>query len=303
VLGDHDEARRVLKLALREASSARDRVGYARVLLEVGRRLTDLDELERAARLLARALRLAEAEQAQLEIGRACLYAARASRELADFKRAAHLAERSIAIARDLRETGLEARATFLLGDVTLRRKRYRQARAVLERARDLAELAGDRTILVHVLADLSVVLQAPRYQQRDFAQAIRYAKEAVRHASELELVREHLYAENALALAYLAAGKPSWAKTITSKALRIARGEAMMSKRLAELLFIHYRVLKALKHPGAAKRLEEVAALVSARVARQRRPERRERMARKDPFNAQVLAEGKRLASSQAPP
>ncbi|MFO0983579.1 MAG: hypothetical protein U1E76_17935 [Planctomycetota bacterium] len=298
VLGDHDEARRVLRMALSTAARARDRLGYARVLLEVGRGLTDVDELLRARRVLAHAVRLAEVEQAQLEIGRACVYAARAHRELADFATAEQLADRAIAIATALRDQGLEARATFLKGDVRLRRKEYSLARASLDRAQDLAEQAGDRAILVYVLADLAVVLQARRYPQHDIERAITFAKEAVRRASALELPREQLLAQNALALAYLAAGRPRWAITISAKALRMARGLPMTSKRFAEILFVHYRILKALRHPDAMPRLQETTRLVRTRIERQRSEAARSLMANRDPFNREVLKEGQRRLS-----
>ncbi|RKT20209.1 DNA-binding SARP family transcriptional activator [Streptomyces sp. 1114.5] len=173
----------------------------------------------------------------------------------------APLLEHGLAAAEADRDPGAQSRARALLGWVLLEEGHHEQALAHLERAPDLAALAGDGTAQAVALMNLAVALARHGRTARVrglLARALVLAERAAR-ADLVALARQHL------AHACLQAGAPEEAAQHAARALALAEHSFPAARRIV-LQTLYGRALAATGHrEEAARHLD--AALRAARA------------------------------------
>jgi len=296
----HDEER--LDEACRLAEEAGDDVGRAYGLMQLGRMRLSTDRPAAALRILKDALRLFESLRDERGRGRAFFQIARVYREFGDLRRARKSVDVAIAIAEANQDRGLHAQCLYVQGDLALRARDYPEAKRLLELARrEIAEV-GDATFLVYTLVTISLLYSASGNGDRAPARAVEFAQRAAEIARGLMVPRMEAIAYASLASAYLAHGRRRFALAVSQKGVKfVEEEEGAGRKRASEILFIHYRCLKALgRNDEAEGFLRRSRELVKERANEIEEPAVRRSFLENDLFNAAVCREAKRVLGTE---
>lgn len=279
------------------ATAAGDEVGRAFGLLQLGRLYLTLDRLSLALATLKRALKIFEVVGDQRGRGRVLFQIARVYREIGDLRRAGRALELADRIADGNQDRGLQARCRYLRGDLAMRGRDASGAERHLHSAlRDLTA-AADPTFQVYTLSALSLLYTSSRFTGRDPRRAIALARRAVRIARELQVARLSAYAYAVLAVAYLTDGNRRFALAVSRKGVRYLEQEDPGRKRASELLFVHYRCLKAVGRNSEARgMLTRARDLVLQRASEIEKDGMRRSFLENDRFNSEVLREANRV-------
>jgi tetratricopeptide (TPR) repeat protein len=275
------------------AKRAGDEHGRAFGLLLLGQLHLTTDRPATALETLKRALALFEQHHDERGRGRVFYQLARVYRMFADLNRAEQAVERAGQIASTSSDRGLSARCGYLQGDLAMRRRRFQKAERLLREAAGLLEASGDRTTLVYAWIDLALVKSARHNRKADPEAGAGFANRAVALARELGMPRQESLAYAALVFAYLAAGRPRFAHAVSRKALRYMEERRSGRRRAAEVLFIHYRCLKALgRMDQAPEFLKRAVELVQEQARAIENDRYRKSFVERDLFNVAVLRE-----------
>lgn len=279
------------------ASQAGDELGRAYGWLLLGQLYLATDRLELALDIQKQALGNFERLEDPRGRGRAFFQLARVYRELGDLERAEKAVEVALGIAEANSDQNLVARAMYLSGDIAMRRGDLARARPLLESAIERFKTAVDAAFEVYAHVSLALLLTSTHFPLRDPHLAATYASNAVSIAQRCQLERQEAYAFAALAVAYLAQDKPKFALAVSRKGVKFAEEHEAGRKREAELSFIHYRCLKALRRRDEAEGyLQRARELVLERSRAIEDPLRRATFLENDRFNAVVLAEAEKV-------
>lgn len=292
----NDEDR--LDEACRLAEEAGDTAGLAYGQLQLARMRLSNDRPAAALRILKEALKLFESLHDERGRGRAFFQIARVYREFGDLGRARKAVVLATAIAEANQDRGLHAQCLYVQGDLALRSRDYEEAQRLLELARrELAEV-GDATFLVYSLVTLSLLYTATRYVGRAPERAVEFAQRAAEVARGLMVPRMEAITYASLASAYLAHGRRRFALAVSQKGVKfVEEEEGAGRKRASEILFIHYRCLKALGRVEEAKGfLRRAVDLVEERANEIEEPSARRSFMKNDLFNAAVRKEAKEV-------
>ena len=291
---DHEQA---LLDAGRLADEAGDHLGVAFGQMQLGRLYLATDRPSRALETLKSALAAFEELRDERGRGRALFQIARVYREFADLTRADQALRFAERIADGNQDRGLAARCLYLRGDVAMRSRDHARAERLLHAALKGLVDAADPTFQVYALAALSLLYTSTRFEGRDPRRAIEFAQRSARVARELGVPRLAAYTYAVLAVAYLARGKTRFALAVSQKGMRYLEREEPGRKRKSELLFIHYRCLKAVGRLEEARSfLRDSAVLIRERATEIERDDMRRSFLENDLFNRTVLAEAARV-------
>lgn len=272
---------------------AGDESGRAYALLLLGQLYVITDRPSNALETLKEALALFESLLDERGRGRTFFQLARVYRTFGDVVRAEKAIDLARGIARANSDRSLLARCLYVLGELAMRRRRHGAAERLLEEALAELEATGDRAVTVYALIALALTWSAGHNPKRDPERGTAFAERAVRLAQEIELARREALAYAALAFTYLAQGRPHFALAVSKKGLRFLETHESGRRRTAEILFVHYRCLKALGRLEEARpHLRRAAELVDEQAAQIEPEALRRSFLENDPFNAALMRE-----------
>lgn len=277
----------------RALTLAADRDLRARVLLQQGLRLLNVDrpdlaltQIDEASRIF-RELKMPAAEAA------AHFHRARALSEFGRVERARKELDRAIALARAAGERRTEAMALSLRGALRAAAREYDGAERELRAAADLAHGIGDRFTECHTaihLANLYLSTRNPRRSQRE---AARLSRLALALADELELPRLRALAHAVRARAHLRGSRMAEALAESERALEILTSGPRDRRREAAVLYTRGIVLRdAGRHEEARAMLARAADVIVRTAEGIPDAELRESFLRREPFHRKVLTD-----------
>ena len=214
------------------AKQAGDEHGRAFGLLLLGQLHLTTDRPATALETLKRALSLFEQHHDERGRGRALYQLARVYRMFADLNRAEQAVERALRVS-----AGRSGDAAAPVPEGGASAARGGRPAGSLGRPDD-AGVCVDRPGPGEVGGE---------NHKADPEAGAGFANRAVALARELGMPRQESLAYAALGFAYLAEGRPRFAHAVSRKALRYMEERRSGRRRAAEVLFIHYRCLKAL--------------------------------------------------------
>jgi tetratricopeptide (TPR) repeat protein len=218
-------------------------------------------------------------------------HVARVYREFGDLRRAMKAIDAAHGVAEANSDRGLTARCLYLMGELALRRRAFKEAQDRLLQASSELDAAEDRMLQVYTLIALALLRAARHNPDRDPVLASETAERAVRLAQDLTLARQEAYAYAVLAFTYLARDKAEFALAVSRKGMRFLEQQPVGRKREAEIRFMHARGQRKLgRDDEAAAEFDRARVLVLARAAEIANPAFRRAFLRLDLFNVAVL-------------